>query len=66
MAFRVVARPVRVREVLTGSDGSGNHSPSLRATALLAPPDEADLEPARLPGLRYPSDHLAIMAEFVG
>jgi nocturnin len=41
------------------------HSPSLRAAALLAPPATADLEPARLPSLRYPSDHLAIMAELV-
>ena len=40
------------------------HSANLRVTGLLAPPKDADLEPARLPGFRYPSDHLAIMAEF--
>ena len=39
------------------------HSAGLAPTRLLAAPDKAELEPARLPGLRYPSDHLAIMAE---
>ena len=40
------------------------HDAGLRATRVLAPPQEAELEPARLPGLRYPSDHLSLVAEF--
>ena len=39
------------------------HDAGLRATRILAPPQEAELEPARLPGLRYPSDHLSLVAE---
>ena len=39
------------------------HDAGLRATRVLAPPQEAELEPGRLPGLRYPSDHLSIVAE---
>ena len=39
------------------------HDAGLRATRVLAPPQEAELEPARLPGLRYPSDHLSLVAE---
>ena len=39
------------------------HDAGLRATRILAPPQEAELEPARLPGLRYPSDHLSLLAE---
>lgn len=41
------------------------HSPSLATAARLEPPEEAELESSRLPGFRYPSDHLAIMAHLV-
>jgi len=40
------------------------HSPSLRPTSLLLPPHASDLDAARLPGFRYPSDHIALAAEF--
>ena len=41
------------------------HSPRLTPYQTLAPPDAAALEPARLPGFRYPSDHLSIAARLV-
>jgi len=40
------------------------HSPGLRPTSLLTPPNAKDLDAARLPGFRYPSDHIALAAEF--
>lgn len=39
------------------------HDAGLRAVRVLAPPNERELEPARLPGIRYPSDHLSILAQ---
>ena len=41
------------------------HSSGLQPTSVLAPPAVDDLEEARLPGIRYPSDHLSIMAEII-
>jgi len=41
------------------------HSPDkLRPTARLGVVDAADMEPWRLPGFRYPSDHLSLWARF--
>ena len=34
-----------------------------RCVATLDPVPAADLDPARLPGFRFPSDHLSIWAE---
>ena len=39
------------------------HNDALRTTRVLAPPDASELEPARLPGRRYPSDHISLLAE---
>lgn len=39
------------------------HNSGLQPTSVLAPPLVADLEEARLPGMRYPSDHLSILVE---
>ena len=39
------------------------HDAALRTARVLAPPAVADLEPARLPGMRYPSDHISLLAE---
>lgn len=38
-------------------------SPNFRPTQTLSPPHSSDLDPSRLPGLKYPSDHLAIAAQ---
>merc|ERR1712232_976154 len=40
------------------------HTATLKPTALLQMPQCEDVEPTRLPGLCYPSDHCAIAAEF--
>mmetsp|Transcript_52028 Transcript_52028/g.111349 ORF Transcript_52028/g.111349 Transcript_52028/m.111349 type:complete len:395 (-) Transcript_52028:19-1203(-) len=39
-------------------------SPSLEVCKVLAPPLESDIVPERLPGWQYPSDHIALIAEF--
>jgi mRNA deadenylase 3'-5' endonuclease subunit Ccr4 len=39
-------------------------SETLECTATLKTPDDGDLEATRLPGLRYPSDHMMIAAQF--
>lgn len=39
------------------------HSESLRAAKILSVPQIEDVHPERLPGLQYPSDHIAIAAE---
>ena len=39
------------------------HNAGLRPTRVLAPPEESSLEPSRLPGMRYPSDHLSIVSD---
>ena len=39
------------------------HDAALRTTRVLAPPDASELEPARLPGRKYPSDHISLLAE---
>lgn len=41
------------------------YSGDLDCISILQVPDEEDLEATRLPGLRYPSDHLLIAAEFI-
>jgi mRNA deadenylase 3'-5' endonuclease subunit Ccr4 len=33
-------------------------------TNILLPPDDSDIEPGKLPGMRYPSDHIALGARF--
>lgn len=38
-------------------------SPDVRVGRVLLPPAEEGLEPSALPGWRYPSDHVALMAE---
>jgi endonuclease/exonuclease/phosphatase family metal-dependent hydrolase len=40
------------------------HSGRLRCEATLRVPSERELDPTKLPGLRYPSDHLLIAARF--
>eukprot|EP00746_Dinoflagellata_sp_MGD_P014740 gnl/MRDRNA2_/MRDRNA2_132466_c0_seq1.p1 gnl/MRDRNA2_/MRDRNA2_132466_c0~~gnl/MRDRNA2_/MRDRNA2_132466_c0_seq1.p1 ORF type:complete len:274 (-),score=40.22 gnl/MRDRNA2_/MRDRNA2_132466_c0_seq1:12-785(-) len=37
-------------------------SPTIKADNVLLPPLEGDMDSARLPGWRYPSDHIALMA----
>ena len=38
-------------------------SPAVAVRRVLAPPDEDELDAERLPGWRYPSDHVALQAE---
>ena len=38
-------------------------SPAVAVRRVLAPPDEDEIDAARLPGWRYPSDHVALQAE---
>ena len=40
------------------------HSPALRPTAVLQPPPRDHVEAGRLPGRRYPSDHLSLLVRF--
>lgn len=40
------------------------HSEGLEVEAVLQMPSEADVGPARLPSLRFPSDHLSLVADF--
>ena len=40
------------------------HNHQLRCTHTLAPPSQLEMESHRLPGFRYPSDHIAIGAKF--
>jgi endonuclease/exonuclease/phosphatase family metal-dependent hydrolase len=41
------------------------HNSALCTTRVLTPPDASELEPARLPGRRYPSDHISLLAELI-
>lgn len=36
----------------------------IKCTHVLQPPNEQDIEPHKLPGYRYPSDHISIVANF--
>jgi nocturnin len=38
---------------------------NLKCIATLGKPDESEIEPTRLPGFRYPSDHLSLVAQFI-
>merc|ERR1719245_1559649 len=38
-------------------------SGAFRVVRVLAPPDESDVEPERFPSWKYPSDHVALVAE---
>ena len=40
-------------------------SPGVRVRRVLLPPADDELDPSALPGWRYPSDHVALMAELV-
>jgi len=40
-------------------------SPSVGVRRVLLPPEEADIDSSALPGWRYPSDHIALMAELL-
>lgn len=40
------------------------HSPHLRPHSVLRPPEDGDVPPERLPCAAYPSDHVALCAEF--
>ena len=49
----------------SSSNGVSEDAPNgLRLTDTLAVPVDADVEPTRLPGFRYPSDHVMIAARF--
>ena len=38
-------------------------TPKVGVGQVLRPPEDADMAPERLPGWRYPSDHVALQAE---
>lgn len=56
--------PKTMKRVIDYIFHNGNESTGLECSHLLSIPHENDLETTRLPGLKYPSDHLAIGARF--